>query len=97
MSLLKSLANSLKEEKEVEEKKQRHLSTNPFSVSFTSNLPIIKSVVPKSSATKELIDFCHNFEDIQNKETNVKHKKSTKSSFFLFRNSLFAGLQMAAL
>ena len=68
MSLLKSLANSLEEEKEVEERKERQLATNPASVSFTSNLPIIKSVVPESSATKELIYFCHNFQDIQNKK-----------------------------
>jgi hypothetical protein len=65
MSLLKSLANSLEEEKEVEERKERQLATNPASVSFTSNLPIIKSVVPESSATKELINLCYDFEDIQ--------------------------------
>lgn len=29
MSLLKSLANSLEEEKEVEERKERQLATNP--------------------------------------------------------------------
>ena len=84
MSLLKSLANSLEEEKEVEEKKQRQLATNPASVSFTSNLPIIKSVVPESSATKELIDFCHNFEDIQNKETNVQ---ANMSSWFMHEHN----------
>ena len=84
MSLLKSLANSLDEEKEVEEKKQRQLATNPASVSFTSNLPIIKSVVPESSATKELIDFCHNFEDIQNKKTNVQ---ASMSSWFMHEHN----------
>ena len=30
MSLLKSLANSLEEEKKVEERKERQLATNPF-------------------------------------------------------------------
>jgi hypothetical protein len=80
MSLLKSLANSLEEEKEVEEKKQRQLATNPSSVLFTSNLPIIKSDVPKSNATEELIKFCHGFDDIQNKETNVQ---ANMSSWFM--------------
>jgi hypothetical protein len=86
MSLLKSLANSLEEEKEVEERKERQLATNPASVLFTSNLPIIKSVVPKSSATKELIDFCHNFEDVQNKETNVQ---ADMSSWFMHEHKVF--------
>ena len=80
MSLLKSLANSLEEEKKVEERKERQLATNPFSIPFTSNFPIIKSDVPKSNATEELIRFCYGFDDIQNKETNVQ---ANMSSWFM--------------
>ena len=84
MSLLKSLANSLEEEKEVEERKERQLATNPASVSFTSNLPIIKSVVPESSATKELINLCYDFEDIQKRKTNVQ---ASMSSWFMHEHN----------
>ena len=84
MSLLKSLANSLDEEKKVEEQKQRQLATNPASISFTSNLPIIKSDVPESNATKELIKFCHGFDDVQNKETNVQ---ASMSSWFMHEHN----------
>jgi len=72
MSSLKSLVASLGNENDMAEKKLRQLKTNPASIPFNVNFPVIQKRVPVEYITDSLVATCQNFHDVQNKETNVR-------------------------
>jgi hypothetical protein len=44
MSLLKSVVSNIEKEKMLEEKKNRQLRTNPFSIPFDVKFPVVQKV-----------------------------------------------------
>jgi len=72
MSLLKSLADSLDNESVMVEKKRRQLKTNPASIPFNVNFPVIQTPVPSDYIPDSLVATCRSIEDVQKRETNVR-------------------------
>ena len=65
MSLLKSVVSNIEKEKLLEEKKNRQLRTNPFSISFDVKFPVIQKDCSNKELQKRLAQACRDIGDVQ--------------------------------
>ena len=72
MSLLKSVVSNIEKEKMLEEKKNRQLRTNPFSISFDVKFPVVQKDCSNEGLQKRLAQACRDIGDVQKSTTNVQ-------------------------
>jgi len=72
MSLLKSIVTNIENENKLEEKKLRQLRTNPSSVQFDVNFPVVKNDCSNEELQKRLAQACRDIGDVQKSTTNVQ-------------------------
>ena len=72
MSLLKSVVSNIEKEKMLEEKKNRQLRTNPFSISFDLKFPVVQKDCSNEDLQKRLAQTCRDIGDVQKSTTNVQ-------------------------
>ena len=72
MSLLKSVVSNIEKEKMLEEKKNRQLRTNPFSIPFDVKFPVVQKDCSNVELQKRLARACRDIGDVQKSTTNVQ-------------------------
>ena len=64
MSSLKSIASNIEKEKMLEEKKNRQLRTNPFSIPFDVKFPVVQKDCSNEELQKRLAQTCRDIGDV---------------------------------
>ena len=65
MSSLKSIASNIEKEKMMEEKRNRQLRTNPFSIPFDVKFPVVQKDCSNEELQKRLAQACRDIGDVQ--------------------------------